>query len=127
MVQLIAGVLINGSIRRCAYYFAEQIIFQRLIENQIHIIGSHIMVFRCQPMGIDEITVCCAKAYEMAYSPNYPVSSYRMDTVEERGDTAVPFAKELWLGLPGSSGCKKPLPSRISLPQLRLPRHWMTG
>jgi len=31
----------------------------------------------------------------MAYSPNYPVSSYRMDAVEERGDTAVPFAKEL--------------------------------
>ena len=38
---------------------------------------------------------CGNKAYEMAYSPNYPVSSYRMDAVEERGDTAVPFAKEL--------------------------------
>lgn len=38
---------------------------------------------------------CGSKTYDMAYSPDYPVSSYRMDTVEERDDTAAPFAKEL--------------------------------
>jgi len=38
---------------------------------------------------------CGNKTYDMAYSPNHPVSSYRMDTVEERGDTATPFAKDL--------------------------------
>lgn len=31
----------------------------------------------------------------MPYSPDYPVSSYRMDSTEESTDTAVPFASEL--------------------------------
>ena len=38
---------------------------------------------------------CGSKTFDMAYSPNYPVSSYRMDSVEENEDTAVPFARDL--------------------------------
>lgn len=38
---------------------------------------------------------CGSKAYDMAYSPDYPVSSYRIDVVENREDTAVPFAESL--------------------------------
>ena len=38
---------------------------------------------------------CGSETYDMAYSPNYPVSSYRMDAAEEGGDTAVPFARDL--------------------------------
>lgn len=38
---------------------------------------------------------CGNQTYDMAYSPNYPVSSYRMDAAEERDDTATPFAKDV--------------------------------
>ncbi len=41
------------------------------------------------------LTGCGGKTYEMAYSPDYPVSSYRLDSPAESADMAEPFAKEL--------------------------------
>ena len=41
------------------------------------------------------LTGCGGKTYEMAYSPDYPVSSYRLDSPVESADMAEPFAKEL--------------------------------
>lgn len=41
------------------------------------------------------LTGCGAKDYEMAYSPDYPVSSYRIDSIEKNIDTAVPFANDI--------------------------------
>ena len=38
---------------------------------------------------------CGNKDYAMPYSPDYPVSSYRLNSSEESEDTAVPFATQL--------------------------------
>lgn len=38
---------------------------------------------------------CGTENYEMAYSPDYPVSSYRIDSTEKNTDTAVPFADDI--------------------------------
>lgn len=38
---------------------------------------------------------CGKKEYAMAYSPDYPVSSYRLDATEKNTDIAVPFAVDL--------------------------------
>lgn len=38
---------------------------------------------------------CGSRDYTMAYYPDYPVSSYRLDTPEESSDTADPFAARL--------------------------------
>jgi D-alanyl-D-alanine carboxypeptidase len=40
-------------------------------------------------------TGCGNKPYEMAYTPDYPVSSYRLDSPAESYDMAEPFAKDL--------------------------------
>ncbi|TCL58567.1 D-alanyl-D-alanine carboxypeptidase-like protein [Kineothrix alysoides] len=41
------------------------------------------------------LTGCGSTSYEMAYSPDYPVSSYRIAVSEEAVDTAAPFAADL--------------------------------
>lgn len=41
------------------------------------------------------LTGCGSTPYEMAYSPDYPVSSYRISVSEEAVDTATPFAADL--------------------------------
>lgn len=41
------------------------------------------------------LTGCGSKSYEMPYSPDYPVSSYRLDSPAESSDMAEPFAKDL--------------------------------
>lgn len=41
------------------------------------------------------ITGCGTKSYDMAYTPNHPVSSYRMIVTEENSEVATPFAAEL--------------------------------
>ncbi len=41
------------------------------------------------------LTGCGDGTYEMAYSPDYPVSSYRLDSPAESDDMAEPFAKDL--------------------------------
>lgn len=46
-------------------------------------------------LTVGSFTGCGNQTYEMAYSPDYPVSSYRMEAVEENTDVAAPFAREL--------------------------------
>lgn len=41
------------------------------------------------------LTGCGGRTYEMAYSPDYSVSSYRLDSPAENTDMAEPFAKDL--------------------------------
>lgn len=41
------------------------------------------------------MTGCGTPEYAMSYSPNYPVSSYRLDSTEENDGIAVPFATDL--------------------------------
>ena len=41
------------------------------------------------------LTGCGNAEYAMPYSPDYPVSSYRLDASVENADTAVPFAADL--------------------------------
>lgn len=38
---------------------------------------------------------CGSESYDMAYSPDYPVSSYRINIVEDNANTATPFAADL--------------------------------
>ncbi|WMC92769.1 D-alanyl-D-alanine carboxypeptidase family protein [Kineothrix sp. MB12-C1] len=41
------------------------------------------------------LTGCGSTPYSMAYSPDYPVSSYRIFDLEENADVAIPFATDL--------------------------------
>ncbi len=61
----------------------------KCINKKSLLLGVSILVSGCILAG------CGNQTYDMAYSPDYPVSSYRMDTMEERADTAIPFAKDL--------------------------------
>lgn len=63
----------------------------RIGNNKKHYIGNFLVL--CILGGI--LTGCGNKAYDMAYTPEHPVSSYRIDAAEKNVDTAVPFASEI--------------------------------
>lgn len=41
------------------------------------------------------VSACGTQEYAMPYSPDYPVSSYRLNATEADADTAIPFAADL--------------------------------
>lgn len=61
----------------------------KCINNKISCFFIGVFLTGCTLMG------CGSKPYEMAYSVDYPVSSYRMDSSAESDDMATPFAKDL--------------------------------
>ncbi len=61
----------------------------RCIDNRIFCLGISTVL-----LG-SILTGCGSTSYEMAYSPDYPVSSYRIAVSEEAVDTATTFAADL--------------------------------